>query len=367
MASKTIHVILRFDDPSAVSPADLEAAIVAALRRRGMSVTFGVVPFVCAGDIADPSPQPLLPLPEDKIALLRRAAADETIEVALHGYSHQARAAGVRSEFAGLPADEQRRRLALGKAALEEAGLGPVRTFIPPWNAYDEGTLGALEALGFEALSADWKGVATPETRLRFVPATADLARLPQAVEEARSSPDPDPVVVVLFHPYDFASVDPARGRWSLETFAALLDRLAARPDVRVNSIAGALARVPDLGAERFRAAAAWRAVQAATPPLLRHRGPVLAYPETGAHRRALRRLSVLYAGFVLAAATAMGAGWVAVTAAGGLRAAAATICALALAATAYGVLGLGLSPGAFRAARAAGRALAPKLQKGAA
>ncbi len=361
MASKTIHLVLRFDDPSAVSPIDLELAIVDGLRRRGMSATFGVIPQVRSGDFSDATPQSLLPLPAEKIGLLRRAVGDGTIEVALHGYSHQARAAGVRSEFSGLPGDEQRRRLALGKADLEEACLGPVRTFIPPWNAYDESTLIALETLGFEVISADWKGVATTQTPLRFVPATAELSQLRDAVAAARRSADRHPVVVALFHPYDFAAVDPARGSWSLEEFGVLLDWLAAQPDVRVVSIARSIGMVTGLGADRFRAAAAWRAVQAATPPLLRHRGPVLVYPERDAHRRALRRLASLYAALLLAAATAAGGALAALRATGGPRLAATAVFVLGVATAACGVWGLGMSPGAMRAAWATRQELPAK------
>lgn len=351
MSSRNVHVVLRFDDPSAVSPTGLEAAIIDALRERGMSATFGVIPGVCGGNIADASPQPLLPLPPEKIALLRRAVGDRTVEVALHGYSHQARAAGVRSEFAGLPADEQRRRLALGKTALEEAGLGPVCTFIPPWNAYDEHTLAALESLGFEAISADWKGVAPDATALRFLPATADLPQLRSAVSIARKSSGPCPVVVALFHPYDFSAVDTARGRWNLEEFGSLLDWLAAQRDVCVVSAAKALTLVPDLSAGRYRAAAAWRAVQAATPPALRHKGPVLVYPEARDHRKALLRLALLYGALLLAGATAAVAGFVALRGGGATRLGAMAALILAVAVAAYGVWGLGMSPGAFRAA----------------
>ncbi len=357
-------MVLRFDDPSAVSPAELEAAIVEELRHRRMSATFGVIPFVRGKGATSPGEQGLLTLPDDKRKFLAEAVADGTVEVALHGYSHQARGPGIKSEFAGLTLDEQRWRLAQGKSELEAAGLGPVRSFIPPWNAYDQNTLAALEAEGFDAISAGWKGVIPHEARLAFVPATTDLVRVREAVGLARKQADRNPVAVVLFHPYDFAAVDPARGHWSLDAFRTLMDWLASQPDVRVVSVAKALDRVPDLGPGRFRAAAAWRTVQAATPPRFRHKGPVLVYPDRGAYDRALRRVLALYAMLLFAGAAATGAGLAALSITGGARTAAAVTFMVSAAAGGYGVWGLGMSPGALRSAWAS-RALRQQAMMG--
>lgn len=360
-ASRPVHVVLRFDDPSAVSPTDLERAIVQDLRRRGMSATLGVIPFVCSRDIADPSEQLLLPLPEEKLQGLRQAVAEGVVEVALHGYAHQTSARGKRTEFAGLAAEEQLRLLFHGKATLEAGGLGPVRTFIPPWNAYDSNTLRALEETGFQAISADWKGTAQPAHRLRFVPATTGLGRLRDAVSAARRAPDLNPLVVALFHPYDFDEVDTTRGTWTREDFAKLLDWLAAQPDVRVLSIAQALDAIPDLGADRLRALAAWRDVQSATPIRLREAVPALVYREASAHSRALRRLLALYAALCTALlGTAISAWKLASGASGTGRWSLALALILCAGAAAYGLWGLGMSPGALRAAlstRTKGRA----------
>src|SRR5260370_42580675 len=88
--TRAVRVVFRYDDSSTKSSLDLERALLQAFANVGLQVTLGVIPFVCARDCADPSPQDLLALSPEKVQLLRGAAAEGHIEVALHGYSHQA-------------------------------------------------------------------------------------------------------------------------------------------------------------------------------------------------------------------------------------------------------------------------------------
>lgn len=73
-------------------------------------------------------------------------------QIALHGYSHVCDSNGgmrglnpmwKRSEFAGVPLDEQRRRIRQGYTILKEHGFTP-RYFFAPSHTFDENTLEAL-------------------------------------------------------------------------------------------------------------------------------------------------------------------------------------------------------------------------------
>lgn len=89
-------------------------------------------------------------------------------EIAQHGYRHEDVGEGrasqgtlgrlgrelydERSEFAGVPYDEQARRIGAGRDVLEDHGLAPT-TFVPPWHEYDRDTVRALAEHGFTALN----------------------------------------------------------------------------------------------------------------------------------------------------------------------------------------------------------------------
>ncbi|NLG29427.1 MAG: DUF2334 domain-containing protein [Chloroflexi bacterium] len=247
-----ITVVVRYDDYSAKSALELETRLFDVFRRQGLALTVGVIPLITAGEMSDPTPQDLLPLSAEKAALLRSALADGTIEVGLHGYSHQTHRAAPLSEFAGLPLAAQRERLALGKAALEQAIDAPVTLFIPPWNTYDRATLDALQELGFNTLSAQVRGEVAPDGALDYVPFTCYPADLRAALDLARASGDPAPLVVVLFHSYDLIEANPYRGLVSLDGLSELLRWLQAQPDVRVQSV-GQSAAAHDVAAWRLR------------------------------------------------------------------------------------------------------------------
>ena len=73
-------------------------------------------------------------------------------EIALHGYDHVCisneglnglNPVWARSEFAGVPLEDQRRKIAMGGAILKEHGLHP-KYFFAPSHTFDENTLVAL-------------------------------------------------------------------------------------------------------------------------------------------------------------------------------------------------------------------------------
>ena len=170
-----VTVVFRCDDYSAASNTALEVRLIETFRQRDIPLVFGVIPFIGASDSREGSE-----LSDEKAAILREAVEAGTVDVALHGYSHQK--SGPWTEFAGLPYDEQVRRLSHGVTLLSEAVGVRVTTFVPPYNTYDENTLRAMEHLGFVCLSAGKTGC-VGEYSLSFLPSTCGLANARQAIE----------------------------------------------------------------------------------------------------------------------------------------------------------------------------------------
>lgn len=251
--TKRINVVFRFDDYSAYSNTDLELKIIDAFRRHEACLTIGVIPYACAGDIHDPSDQAVIPLSSIKGEILKNGLHDGIVDVALHGYSHQTIGTEQWTEFSGLDYNSQIKRLAKGKKFLEEMIDAPVSTFVPPWNRYDANTLQALEKLEFSTLSADnKKREVTQACKLNFLPYSCNLFGLRDAVKKSRTSPEPQPVIVVLFHEYDFKEINETRGRITYQEFYGLLNWVTSQEDVRLLSISQATRTIDDLSAKRF-------------------------------------------------------------------------------------------------------------------
>lgn len=249
---KQINVVFRFDDYSALSSTDIELKIIGVFRKNRVAITFGVIPFVCEVSVHDPSPQDVIPLTSRKGDILKTAFKDGILDIALHGYSHQTISAKRRVEFSGLEYNSQVERLTKGKKFLEAMIDAPITTFIPPWNIYDLNTLLALEELGFSTISAGIQGEADGNSLLNFLPATCDLSQLRDAVIVARSSSDTQPVVVVLFHQFDFLEIDPERGKLDFPDFEKLLAWVTSQKDIRVLSLDQAANVIDDLSDRRF-------------------------------------------------------------------------------------------------------------------
>lgn len=139
-------VCLRFDDYHQDVDPDTWRRVLSEYRDRGLRGVVGVVPAY-----EDE------PLASDVVGFLDDLV-DDGWELAQHGYTHEDIGQGrggllydERSEFAGVPLAEQRRRIGLGKDVLEDHGISP-RTFIPPWHEYDRNTVRALSDHGFDCL-----------------------------------------------------------------------------------------------------------------------------------------------------------------------------------------------------------------------
>ena len=295
---RRIHLVFRMDDVSERSDSEFEARLFEVFRRHRVPLMIGVIPSVCAGDFADPGPQRLQPLGEEKSDFLRRHRDQGFLELALHGFSHQTtQLAADRlrvAELAGGTREQQRRQINSGKEILERAIRSSVEVFIPPWNQYDDITLQVLEDSGFRSLCAGENfGPVDRGSTLRMLPATTDLFHLEQALSAARASDDPSPVVIALFHGYDF--LDPDRPRvMNLDELDTLLEDLNRQGDVQPVSLAALDKSSEDLSAERYRSSWQVWELRHSTPRSWRRRLKSRYYRSIVTARRHLLRARVV-------------------------------------------------------------------------
>lgn len=233
-----INVVFRYDDYSSRSSTEMEIKLIDTFQKHNISCTFGVIPYAWAGSRYKTLPQNVIPLSLMKANILRNAIKKGSVEVALHGYSHQTlRERGGSTEFNGIDYNEQTERIAKGKRLLEEMLGTRIDIFIPPWNSYDLNTIRALEKLNFEYISAYGNGDASESSLLKFIPYTCRLLELRDAVLSARGTSDAYPIIVVLFHAYNFLEVNRELGQFQYSEFIELLDWLSQQKDVRTVSI----------------------------------------------------------------------------------------------------------------------------------
>ncbi|HEV2208395.1 MAG TPA: DUF2334 domain-containing protein [Verrucomicrobiae bacterium] len=253
-AEPSVTVVFRYDDYCGkrnFDEADVELLLT--FRRRGVPLTLGVTPYVCAENPRDRRPQPFLVLGADQVLRAKELLAMGLCEVALHGYTHQTVTEGPpNSEFAGVPFARQGAALRKGRRLLERDFGVRVTTFIPPWNSYDAATVLALERLGFNALSGALVPPFPSGSRVRFVPEMCLLTEVEGAVDAALRWGG-DSLVVVMFHGYDFREADPVLGRTTLAQLEALLGELQRDPRVRFATLSEAASSLPHLDAGNAR------------------------------------------------------------------------------------------------------------------
>lgn len=214
-----------------------------------------------------------MPLTKTKAKVISKAIKNGDIEVALHGFSHQTirRVDGGGTEFSGLDYNEQLKRIAKGKSSLEKIFGVRIHTFVPPWNRYDSNTILVLEKLGLKCISADaYHNADTGKVRqLKFLPLTCGILDVQKAVESARRSPDAQPIIVAMFHPYNFLEVNKERGKLTYEDFSNLLSWVASQEDIQTLSIKEVTLKVDNLSVHRFNRFASYYKSFALLPPYL--------------------------------------------------------------------------------------------------
>ncbi len=109
--------------------------------------------------------------------------------IAQHGYQHTyvTKKSGLLklnpfSEFAGLPYEEQKEKLANGQEILHKQGIC-AKMFMAPGHTYDRNTLKALKELGFTTVTDGYSSCLYRANGLVFIPCTLAKPKLPKAVD----------------------------------------------------------------------------------------------------------------------------------------------------------------------------------------
>lgn len=263
-AATPLKIILRYDDYSRSSNADVEKVLFNAAKSISAGILVGVIPFSGARYPAPGSRElPLFAdLDQKKIDLLRAYTLGGTVHVSIHGYSHKNNAIqGVDSEFAGLPESEQALLLGIAKGSLETAVGLRIDSFTPPYSRYDSQTLRALTRNGYKSLFAGLGGPTLQGGTLNYLPGGPYPQRLKDAVLSALSKRHTDALIICSMHPYDFLEsgvqmADFRRGspQMGLRDFIDDLRQMTLLEDVRYISIRELFESGEDLSADRWQA-----------------------------------------------------------------------------------------------------------------
>lgn len=266
-----ITVVFRYDDYSACSPTNFEIKLINTFKNSNIHLTVGIIPYVVSGDSHNPSSQEVIPLSKEKARILKTAMDSEIVEPALHGYSHQTIRDCKKSgctEFSGLSYEKQMKKIVKGKKLLEDELNTKITIFIPPWNSYDMNTLQCLERFDFNCISANLEGVSEESSHLRFLPATTFISELRRAVNSARRSSDPQPVIVVLFHAFEFVEIGGDRGVFTYQEFSDLLSWITSQKNIHVSSMSQ-LIKENDFDATWFQENREFHTIIQLIPPFL--------------------------------------------------------------------------------------------------
>lgn len=194
-----LKIVLRYDDYSHSSNADVEQALFAVARDIGGGVLVGVIPFP-GSPYPDPGSQELsrhTDLDEKKLDLLKEYASQRSVEIAIHGYSNRSNAGdGPKSEFAGLPESTQGFLMSIAKASLEASVGFEIDSFVPPYNQYDNHTLKVLESSGYKLLSVGSDGPVLCSGKLSYLPGGPYPQRLRDVVLSALSKSHTDAIII---------------------------------------------------------------------------------------------------------------------------------------------------------------------------
>lgn len=230
-----IRIAFRFDDPSPVSKKHVEEMVFDALYSRKIPLTCATVPVRPRGGNE-------IRFTRERISHYEIMHHAGLMEIALHGYSHcdaRTMPTGNPSEFAGIPYQQQKSVIAMGRSILEDVFQKPITGFVPPWNNYDATTVEALEELGFKYLSAGYRIPPKSSTILRNIPLTSRLSSIDTTIAQARRFEMFSPVVVVVLHHYDFDRDpdDPPVKAFDRHELSRILDNLKGTQGVELTTL----------------------------------------------------------------------------------------------------------------------------------
>ena len=212
--SAQIKIVFRFDD-FILNHYAFNDSLLAVFAKNNIPLNLAVIPY-------NTNDKPVF-ADTAHTNRLKRDVKTKKIDIQLHGFDHKNILAANedKSEFKGLNVGAQYNKIAQGKHLLDSLLKIDIKSFIPPFNSYDNVTLKVLDSLHFAGISADRSG-ARNSSKITYLPFTYEgLCGIPKALQ---SNTDSTSVMVVMFHPYSFNGHPPP---YSLEqTSFAQLDSL---------------------------------------------------------------------------------------------------------------------------------------------
>ncbi len=249
--SGPVFVGVRYDDycGAPVSGPDTrlvtERELFDVFHRVGLVPTVSVIPNASTYDGEKIAPWESA-TNQDRIKLIKQLLANNQIEVAMHGYTHEYLVQQpLPSEFAGLPAQAQRQRIQVGKAIMEEALGVDIHIFVPPNNTYDVATLNVLAEGGFSIISGHCAHGASCREDLLYAPVSCQWWELEATVKNACQYPGPT-IVISMLHPFEVKH-DGASDKPTVGEIEATLMRIKRIPGVKFTNIGQIAAQSPDL------------------------------------------------------------------------------------------------------------------------
>ncbi len=187
-----LKIVFRYDDFILKSD-KINEEVVRIFQKNQIPLVLGVIP-------ADFSEKFILEKEFRLLPLINEGVHNGSIEIALHGFTHQQI---LKGEFVGLNIIEQNRRITMGKIFLDSVFKTNIKTFIPPFNAYDSNTLSVLEKNNINILSsALCVGQSFSNKKLVYGPETLeDFNDLHFVLSKNKNR---NGVIVVMFHDYTF-------------------------------------------------------------------------------------------------------------------------------------------------------------------
>lgn len=202
MNMHAVKVVFRLDDPTVQYDA-VNNRIMQLFVDKGVPLSVGIIP-------CDRNEVAYVPDDSAYLVLLN----SPTIEVCLHGLTHQRIKLG---EFRDIDSSEVERRIKKGIETLQPHIQQPIRTFIPPYNAFNRYLFEALKRNGIGILSCDLTNETLdcmsqddemtylPETLLRQIDKNGVLDAARECIFSCKEK---GAICVVMLHAYDFPNED---------------------------------------------------------------------------------------------------------------------------------------------------------------
>ncbi len=182
-------IVLRIDDIQAYAWGETSQKMITDASMRGIPLTLGVIPLGLNED-------------NELVSFLKANAC--SVEFGLHGLTHHRGEDAELPEFGIATKVEALVSIKEGREILKTVSTEPVVTWIPPLNVHSEGTIEALNQLGFTHLSSEGKG-ALDYDAATFSYDSDSLLSPDKVIDSCKKTFEKSSYCIVMLHPQDFA------------------------------------------------------------------------------------------------------------------------------------------------------------------